>query len=69
MNLHGYLLTVMLINPNLASELKILSSPNGGTCPEPCALTYSGVARYNLTGNHAWHGYYFGKSYKLISYS
>ena len=47
------LFTVMLAIPT-RSELKILSTPDGVTGPQPCALTCSGVARYNDTGDFSW---------------
>ena len=65
----SYLLTVMLLtNPTLASNLKILGTPDGGTHPEPCALTCSGVASYQ-NEDHQWHSYGFGKAFKRIDHS
>ena len=54
MKLLGFLLTMILLYPTLLSELKILSTPDGDTHPAPCALTCSGVARYNEYGDFAW---------------
>ena len=57
----GCLLTLMLAVPSLQSELKILSTPDGSTHPTPCALTCTGVSRYDETGHHKW-----GQLYQLV---
>ena len=65
----SYLLTVMLLtNHTLASNLKILGTPDGGTHPEPCALTCSGVASYQ-NEDHPWRSYVSGTAFKRIDYS
>ena len=50
----GCLLTLMLAVPSLQSELKILSTPDGSTHPTPCALTCTGVSKYDETGHYNW---------------
>ena len=51
----GCLLSLMLAVPSLQSELKILSTPDGSTHPPPCALTCTGVSRYDDTNEFAWY--------------
>ena len=48
------LFIVTLTSPTLASELKILNTPDGTSGPPPCALTCTGVLHYNETGDHRW---------------
>ena len=49
MKLLGCLMTMMLVTPSLASDLKILSVPSDENGPSPCALTCSGVAKHSAT--------------------
>ena len=43
------LLFAMVLVPALQSELKILDTPDGGIRPAPCAVTCSGVGRWDET--------------------
>ena len=49
------LLLTMMVAPTLQSPLKILDTPGGGTRPDPCALTCSGIGRWNETGYSGTH--------------
>ena len=46
--------------------LKFLDSPDGEIGPEPCALTCSGVSRYNETGGGGWLRSWTGKAFKKV---
>ena len=49
------LLIIMMVVPTKPSELIILDTPDGGTHPAPCALTCSGIGRWNETGYSGTH--------------
>ena len=64
------LLFAMVLVPALQSELKILDTPDGGIRPAPCAVTCSGVGRWDETGwMSRWldSGSNSGKVYKKIN--
>ena len=48
------LMMILIVSHTLSSELKILNLPEDQPGPAPCALTCSGVSRYNETGNDIW---------------
>ena len=52
------LLIIMMVVPIKPSELTILDTPNGGTGPAPCAITCSGIGRWDATGDYSWKGSY-----------
>ena len=64
------LLVAMLAAPTLQSELKILDTPYDGTGPEPCAVTCSGIARWDTPGDYGWKdargSYNPGKAYMMV---
>ena len=62
----GCLLTLMLAVPSLQSELKILSTPDGSTHPPPCALTCTGVSKFNHQEEY-WKEWSGVKSYKFVN--
>ena len=68
------LMIAMMVAPALSSELKILDDPGGSTRPAPCALTCSGISRWDeadKTGKYEWKysGEYEGKVYKIVEMS
>ena len=65
------LLISMMVAPALQNELKILDTPDGDARPAPCALTCSGIARWDETGDYGWHrsGSYQGKVLRRVSMS
>ena len=63
MNLLGCLLTLLLAVPSL-SEQKILSLPKGEPGPQPCTLTCSGVAKYEMSSEVGYHYRYWMSNYE-----
>ena len=64
------LLFAMVLVPALQSELKILDTPDGGIRPAPCAVTCSGVGRWNdENNNYKWQNSRInpGKVFKFIN--
>ena len=62
------LLLTMMVAPTLQSPLTILDTPDGGTHPAPCALTCSGIGRWDATRKNRWMDSTArpGKSYKRV---
>ena len=62
------LLIIMMVVPTKPSDLIILDTPDGGTHPAPCALTCSGIGRWDVTG---WgdSGRYPGKANFFVNIS
>lgn len=67
MKLLGFLLALFLAAPSLQQHLKILSTPDGESGPEPCALTCSGVSKYSETGYYKGWKTYLQKGFKKIT--
>ena len=65
------LLIIMMVVPTKPSDLTILDTPDGGTHPASCALTCSGIGRWDATGDYRWRdsGAYPGKGYKYVGIS
>ena len=51
------LMMILIVSYTLSSELKILNLPEDNPGPASCALTCSGVSRYNETGTYRWQIY------------
>ena len=71
LNMLLILMIAVLAAPAMSSELKILDSPDGRIGPAPCALTCSGIGRWNVSEpfSYSWtiSGDFPGKAYKLVS--
>ena len=62
------LIVTLVLVPAVQGELKILDTPDGKTGPAPCALTCSGVGRWNDTDPYCWlnSGYHPAKVYRHV---
>ena len=67
MKLLGYLFTLLLATTPIHAHLKILSTPDGVSGPEPCALTCSGVSLHSETGHYKGWKWAHRKGFKHIT--
>ena len=66
MNLLVCLLILLLAAPSLQSELKILSTPDGKPHPLPCALTCTGVSKFDDPTPYTRWRSHFKKAWKYV---